>query len=206
MKALGTVSKDPTMTETLLNKQVLTTGEVARICHVAPRTVSKWFDSGQLRGYRIPGSRDRRIPADQLKDFMRVHGIPLGELEDEACRVLVVQADVEPGMLEQLQAQGSLNVRQARSEFSAGLVAQQFHPHVIVLDVSGLGDQAAGLSAAIRGEMMLSRAALVAVCSPSDHTRLRQLNGQGFDVVLNKPYSLTELVHAIDQVRHRSAV
>ncbi|NLE61752.1 MAG: helix-turn-helix domain-containing protein, partial [Planctomycetes bacterium] len=25
-------------------KDVLTTGDVARICNVAPRTVSKWFD------------------------------------------------------------------------------------------------------------------------------------------------------------------
>ena len=47
-------------------KDILTTGEVAQICNVAPRTVSKWFDSGQLRGYRIPGSRDRRIPLNAL--------------------------------------------------------------------------------------------------------------------------------------------
>src|SRR5262249_61528897 len=37
-------------------KKVFTTGQVAKICKVAPRTVSKWFDSGRLRGYRIPGS------------------------------------------------------------------------------------------------------------------------------------------------------
>ena len=40
-------------------KKVFTTGQVAKICKVAPRTVSKWFDSGRLRGYRIPGSQDR---------------------------------------------------------------------------------------------------------------------------------------------------
>lgn len=37
---------------------VYTTGEVARICQVAPRTVSKWFDTGRLKGYRIAGSPD----------------------------------------------------------------------------------------------------------------------------------------------------
>ena len=37
------------------DKDVLTTGEVAKICNVAARTVSKWFDSGQIEGYRIPG-------------------------------------------------------------------------------------------------------------------------------------------------------
>ena len=41
-------------------KKVFTTGQVAKICKVAPRTVSKWFDTGRLRGYRIPGSQDRR--------------------------------------------------------------------------------------------------------------------------------------------------
>ena len=41
----------------LLDKDVLTTGEVAKICNVASRTVSKWFDSGQLKGYRIPARR-----------------------------------------------------------------------------------------------------------------------------------------------------
>lgn len=57
-------------------KGVLTTGQVSRICHVAPRTVCKWFDSGRLRGYRIPGGRDRRIPLTELMRFLKTHGIP----------------------------------------------------------------------------------------------------------------------------------
>ena len=64
-------------------KKVFTTGQVAKICKVAPRTVSKWFDSGRLRGYRIPGSQDRRIPREQLIRFLKEHGMPLGELEEE---------------------------------------------------------------------------------------------------------------------------
>ncbi|MCH7632799.1 MAG: helix-turn-helix domain-containing protein, partial [Planctomycetes bacterium] len=49
---------------------ILTTGEVAKICNVAPRTVAKWFDRGELRGYRIPGSKDRRIPTSHLLSFL----------------------------------------------------------------------------------------------------------------------------------------
>jgi len=58
---------------------VLTTGDVANICNVAPRTVSKWFDKGLLNGYRIPGSKDRRIPIDELARFMAAHRIPIPE-------------------------------------------------------------------------------------------------------------------------------
>ena len=57
-------------------KHVLSTGEVAKICHVAPRTVQKWFDSGLIKGYRIPGSKDRRIPIDELSLFLKQHNMP----------------------------------------------------------------------------------------------------------------------------------
>jgi excisionase family DNA binding protein len=57
-------------------KKVLTTGQVAEICNVASRTVGKWFDRKLLNGYRIPGSRDRRIPVPELIAFMKKHNIP----------------------------------------------------------------------------------------------------------------------------------
>jgi excisionase family DNA binding protein len=74
-------------------KNVLTTGDVARICNVAPRTVSKWFDSGQLKGYRIPGSKDRRIPVSELIRFMKIHNIPATALPAGQIRVLIVDGN-----------------------------------------------------------------------------------------------------------------
>ena len=56
--------------------KVLTTGEVAEICNVASRTVGKWFDKKLLKGYRIPGSKDRRIPIPELVAFMKKYDIP----------------------------------------------------------------------------------------------------------------------------------
>ena len=56
-------------------KRVLTTGEMARICRVTKRTVINWLDSGRLPGYRVPGSRHRRIPYENVLSFMREHGI-----------------------------------------------------------------------------------------------------------------------------------
>ena len=62
--------------------RIFTTGQVAKICKVAPRTVSKWFDSNELKGYRIPGSKDRRIPAENLRAFMARHEVPMELLDD----------------------------------------------------------------------------------------------------------------------------
>ena len=65
-------------------RNVFTTGEVAKVCNVAPRTVSKWFDRKLLGGYRIPGSKDRRIPIAELVRFMKEYGIPGHETLEKA--------------------------------------------------------------------------------------------------------------------------
>ena len=56
---------------------ILTTGQCAKLCGVTPRDVAKWFDSGRLRGYRIPGSQDRRVPKEYLLRFLREQGMPI---------------------------------------------------------------------------------------------------------------------------------
>lgn len=52
-----------------------TISQVAKICDVAPRTAANWFDKGRLKGYRIPGSRDRRVPHQYLIEFLQSHGM-----------------------------------------------------------------------------------------------------------------------------------
>lgn len=60
---------------------VFTTGQIGKICGVAPRTATKWFDSGLLVGYRLPscgrpGTRgDRRVTAAELYKFLQKHGM-----------------------------------------------------------------------------------------------------------------------------------
>src|SRR3954469_1154339 len=119
--------------------KVFTTGQVAKICKVAPRTVSKWFDSGRLKGYRIPGSQDRRIPREYLIKFLKEHGMPLGDLEDEAmAKILVVGQDqvLIENLKRQLPVERSFKVAVAASGFEAGIQAESFHPDCIIVDFS----------------------------------------------------------------------
>jgi two-component system response regulator RpaA len=57
------------------SKGLLTTGQVARVCGVAPRTVSKWCDRGELPHFRVPLSQDRRVELIDLEAFLRRHGM-----------------------------------------------------------------------------------------------------------------------------------
>src|SRR5213080_5526420 len=118
-------------------KDVLTTGEVAKICNVAPRTVSKWFDSGALHGYRIPGSKDRRIPLNQLIRFMKHHGMPLNGLMTGCTRVLIVdgEKDIVEVLEKILEDEAKYEVEVAKGGFAAGVIAEKFRPHVILLDL-----------------------------------------------------------------------
>jgi excisionase family DNA binding protein len=119
--------------------KVFTTGQVAKICKVAPRTVSKWFDSGRLKGYRIPGSQDRRIPREYLIKFLKEHGMPLGDLEEEVmAKVLIVAQDqvLIENLKRELPAERSFKVGVAASGFEAGIQAESFNPDCIIVDFS----------------------------------------------------------------------
>ena len=181
-------------------KDVLTTGQVARICQVAPRTVSKWFDCGQLRGYRIPGSRDRRIPVDQLISFMRANGIPLTGLDGGISRVLVIgDAGPADAALESAQRRG-LEIRLAANGFEAGVIAQQFRPHAVVLPVGADAAEEIGICRNIKSSESFGDAWVIAACRDRDEVRQGQFLSQGFSACLPWPYTVADLLEAIDQL------
>jgi len=66
-----------------MSKATLSIGEVAKICKVHVRTASGWFDSGRLRGYRIPHTQERRIPQQYLDTFMKQYGLWNDDLKQE---------------------------------------------------------------------------------------------------------------------------
>ena len=74
-------------------KDVFTTGDIARICRVSPKTVFKWIVSGLLDGYRLPGSKDWRVTRDSLLRFLEENGMPLRWLDEfefanaKGCRI-----------------------------------------------------------------------------------------------------------------------
>ena len=65
-------------------KTVFSTLEAAKVCKVSEQAIIRSFDSGQLKGYRLPGSSDRQIPREALLRFMEENGIPTDELDREA--------------------------------------------------------------------------------------------------------------------------
>lgn len=190
-----------------IEKEVLTTGEVAKICNVAPRTVSKWFDSGALKGYRIPGSRDRRIPAAELIRFMRAHNIPLDGVASGRTRVLIVDPDKEvtDPLHQVLSQQTSYEVRSCTSAFQAGMECEKFRPHVLLVDLHiGDGD-AKTLADMVRANEHLQFTRIIGMSSKLTDGQAATLRGAGFDGFLKKPFQIRQVVEAIEQVTNVAA-
>ena len=183
------------------DKDVLTTGEVARICNVAPRTVSKWFDTGQIKGYRIPGSKDRRIPMSELVRFMRQHGIPMEGLQDGALRVLIADPEREVvDVLERVLTQETnYRVETATNAFAAGLACESFKPHVVLLDLHLDDRSCKEILAEIRGSDNLQMTRVIAMSGKLTDGQAQGLRAQGYDAFLKKPFQVRQVVQAIEK-------
>jgi excisionase family DNA binding protein len=184
-----------------IEKDVLTTGEVAKLCNVAPRTVSKWFDSGQLKGYRIPGSKDRRIPLSNLMQFMKAHGIPLDGVHSGKTRVLVVddERDITEVLHKVLTEQANYEVKIARNGFEAGMECERFRPHVVLLDIH-LGDSdGTGIPEFIRNNEDLVMTRVIAMSGKLTDGQAMGLRGRGFEGFLKKPFQVRQVIQSIEK-------
>ncbi|MBT4866043.1 MAG: helix-turn-helix domain-containing protein [Planctomycetaceae bacterium] len=178
-------------------RTIFTTGQVAKICKVAPRTVSKWFDSGRLRGYRIPGSQDRRIPREHLIRFLKEHGMPLGELEDEALgKILLVGADgVVRSSLTEMMGVDEFKLESAVSGFEAGIQAESLHPDCVVIDFAMGRNESLMIAQNLKRNSQYLETVLIGLLSDDD-------NASGFDRTLfnetfRKPFDAALLAERI---------
>ena len=114
-------------------KDLFTTGEAAEICRVSQQTIIRCFDAGRLEGFRVPGSKFRRIPRQSLVKFMRDNSIPLDALESGKRKVLVVDDDPEivELIVDILSRDGRFDVKTASSGYEAGIATQRFRPDLI---------------------------------------------------------------------------
>ena len=182
-------------------KNVLTTGDVARICNVAPRTVSKWFDTGQLKGYRIPGSKDRRIPVSELIRFMKVHNMPAPTLPVGKIRVLIVNRDEDAAsaLADTLRTNADYEVQTAHSNFETGAIAQKFAPHVLLVSLLAEGIVATGICKSIRTVEDLQTNKIIALANQLSDSESTALLQKGFDGYISNSVDTAEIIKKIEE-------
>jgi two-component system OmpR family response regulator len=185
-------------------KRVFTTGEVAEICKLSQQTVIRCFDNGRLHGYRVPGSRFRRIPREALIQFMKEHNIPLDQLETGKIRVLVV--DDDPNIVEMLvdllERDGRFEVDTALTGFDAGLKTRSFRPDVVVLDYMLPDINGNVVCRTIRSDELLKNVRIIIVSGVVDRDQVQKLLEDGADDFIQKPFIIKDLVNRIAELVH----
>ncbi len=170
------------------DKDVFTTGEVARICGVSTQTIIRCFDAGRLQGFRVPGSRSRRIPRSELIRFMETHRMATSRLVSERTRVLVV-VDEQGTFAAIRNALGHerFEVCHAPTGFDAGLLTERFAPAVMVLD--RLLPDMTGITVLrrIRANTDLKDTKILLLSVPVSEKVRDQLRSEGADELLFTP-------------------
>lgn len=57
----------------------MTTGQAAKLMNCSQQSIIRAFDTGIIKGHRIPGSKFRRIHTQDLLTYMKNNGIPIPE-------------------------------------------------------------------------------------------------------------------------------
>jgi len=186
----------------MATKTVFTTGEAAKICKVSQQTIIRCFDSGQLKGFRVPGSRFRRIPREQLYIFMRDNGIPTDALDSGKRKVLIVDDDQELVELitEVLERDGRFEVRSVNNGFDAGMMVKEYRPDIIVLDIMLPDINGREVCQRVRGDKTMDDVKIICMSGMVEEDRVAELRAAGADDFMHKPFEVERLLERMCQL------
>lgn len=190
------------MVNSFAEKTVFTTGEVAQICSISQQTVIRCFDSGRLKGFRVPGSKFRRIPKQNLLEFMNSNNIPLDKLETQSKRVLIVDDDraIVEMLSELLQRERNYEIRVGHTGFDAGLLTREFMPDIILLDFKLPDIDGTAVCRSIRSNPQLSHIRIIMISGVADPSETESLRMAGADAFIKKPFSMDEVLSKISEL------
>jgi excisionase family DNA binding protein len=180
-------------------KTVFTTGEAADICKVSQQTIIRCFDNGRLKGFRVPGSRFRRIPRDSLIAFMRENNIPLDHLQSGKRRLLVVDDDPEiiELFVDVLERDGRFEVRTAMSGYDAGMVTQEFGPDLIILDYMLPDVNGNVVCKTLRQNPAFQQTKIIIVSGVVNQEEIGSLLQAGANEFVKKPFNIEKLIERV---------
>jgi len=178
------------------HKRIFTTGEAAEICKVSQQTIIRCFDSGRLTGFRVPGSKFRRIPREELLRFMRLNNIPLDIIEGSTRRILVVDDDqaILDLFTDVLTRDGRFEVKTASTGYDAGLLTESFKPHLMVLDFMLPDVNGNIVCQRIRTNPNYKDTRIIFVSGVVNQDEVKGLMQAGADEFVKKPFDIKALV------------
>jgi len=183
-------------------KDLFTTGKAAEICKVSQQTIIRCFDAGKLEGFRVPGSKFRRIPRSSLVKFMKDNNIPLDNLDSGKKKVLIVDDDQEIVELiaDVLIRDGRFEIKTASSGYEAGISTEQFKPDLILLDYMLPDVNGDVVCHTIRKNPQFEDIKIIIVSGVIKQDEIDRLLKTGAEDFVKKPFDIVDLTDKITAV------
>ena len=180
----------------MTTKTVFTTGEAAKICKVSQQTIIRCFDNGSLKGFRVPGSKFRRIPREHLYMFMKDNNIPTDALESGRKKLLIVDDDQDlvDLMEDGFRRDGRFEIRTANNGFDAGMGVKEFRPDVVVLDVMLPDINGKEVCQRVRTDPSMDMVKILCISGMVEASKVEGLMEAGANDFMQKPFAIDDLV------------
>jgi two-component system response regulator VicR len=183
----------------------LTTGEIAKYCHVTHRGVLKWVASGKLKAYRTPGKHSR-VQIEDFIAFLKTYDMPIPqEVQDkliEIKRVLIVDDDrgIVQAISRTLLVSNKYEIDVAFDGFEAGQKFSHFKPHLVILDIRMPNLDGYHVCASIRKDVKNSAVMILAVSGINDQHEIKRMMDLGANGYLHKPFSNAQLQAHVEEM------
>ena len=183
-------------------KDLYTTGEAAEICRVSQQTIIRCFDSGRLEGFRVPGSRFRRVPRQSLIKFMKENNIPIEGMDFGKKKVLIVDDDAEIVELieDVLNRDGRFEIKSASSGYEAGIQTQNFRPDLLLLDYMLPDVNGNIVCKTIKSNPEFENIKVIIVSGVIKQDEIEDILRTGAEDFIKKPFNIVELTDKIANV------
>jgi len=185
-------------------KGPLTTGQIAKYCHVTHRGVLKWVESGKLKAYRTPGKHSR-VSIEDFLEFLKKYNMPVPAvlLRPTANKKILI-VDDDRGIVQSLQRvlmmENKYIIEAAYDGFQAGKKFSEFKPDFVILDICMPGLDGYQVCVNLRQEADSKHVKILAISGMSEPQEIKKIIDLGADDYLQKPFSNEVLQQKINEL------
>jgi len=184
--------------------EILTVYKASQFCHVSPKSIINWIESGHINAYKTVGGH-RRIKRVDLEAFMKKQGIPLPEdaAVEEKKRILVV--DDDPIIVETIvqaleEDDHDYEVVSAADGFEAGLQVNHFRPDLLILDIMMPDIKGYDVCKKIKNNPETQNTRIIVLSAYLDEEKFQKMKEYGADLCFSKPLPLPQLREEVSRL------
>lgn len=179
------------------NERPLTTGDIAKYCHVTQVGALKWIKSGKLKAYSTPGGH-YRILRNDFRNFLKQYNMPLDEsyFSGGIKKILVVddESTIVELIIRTLKGDNANYAFASASDgYEAGLQVASFKPDLVILDIVMPKLDGFEVCRRIKSNPDTQHVKVLGITAFAENGAIEKLLSCGADSCLSKPLHIEKL-------------